>query len=192
LSWNDRFINPCGLITRGAVFDPITMTVATLAGGALSAAGTIMGGNAAADAGRRSQEAANFRATQEDMAAQESRASAQRVALDKGRETTLLESKLQARAAAGGGSASDPGVLDLTGDIAGRGEYESLMAMFTGENKARGLTDEATGSRLTGEAAAAEGAAKQSASYLSAAGTIVGSAGSAYRTYNRIPDPRYG
>lgn len=189
--WNDRYLNPCSIFARAA-FDPVTMTIATVAGGALSAAGTLIGGSAAADAGASAQKAQYFKATQEDMAAQESRAAAQRVALDKGRETTLLQSKLQARAAASGGGASDPGVLDLAGDIAGRGEYEALTEMYKGENRARGLEDTAIGSRLTGDAAKAEGEAKRSASYLSAAGTLIGSAGSAFRTYNRIPDPRFG
>lgn len=189
--WNDRFLNPCSLIGRAA-FDPMTMTALAVGGGALSAGGTIMGGNAAAQAGQSQQQAQYFKATQEDMAAQESRASSQRTALDKGRDTTLLLSKLQANAASSGGGASDPGVLNIAGDIAGRGEYESLLDMYKGENRARGLEDEATGSRMTGDAALAEGKAKQSASYLSAAGTLIGSAGSAYRSYNKIPDPRYG
>jgi hypothetical protein len=174
------------------VHDPVTLTAATVASGALSAVGTIMGGNAAADAGQRAKQAQDFKAAQEDMAAQESRAAAQRDALEKDRQGKLALSTLQANAAAGGGSASDPGVLTLAGNIAGRSEYESLMDMYRGENRARGLEDTAIGSRLSGEAAAAEGKAKQSASYLSAAGTLIGSAGSAYKTYNRIPDVRYG
>lgn len=186
--WNDRFINPCSLLTRGAVFDPVTMTALTVAGGALSAGGTLIGGAAAADAGASSQQASYFKAAQEDQAAQESRASSQRDSLEKGRQTQLALSTLQARSAAGGGSASDPGVLNLAGDISGRGEYQSLLDMYKGENRARGLEDQAIGSRLTGDAAKAEGEAKRSASYLSAAGTIIGSAGSAYRTYNKIPD----
>ena len=175
-----------------AVHDPITMTVATVAGGAIQAAGTIMGGNAAADAGKAQRGAQYFKAAQEEQAAQESRAAAQRGSLDKARESRLLLSKLQANAAASGGGASDPTVLDLAGGIAGRGEYESLMEMYKGENRARGLEDQAIGSRMSGDAAKAEGEAKRNASYLSAAGTLIGSGGSAYKAYNKIPDPRYG
>lgn len=189
--WNDRYTSPCSFFSR-ACFDPMTLTALTVAGGALSAGGTLIGGQAAADAGESARGAQYFKATQEDMAAQESRAAAQRASLDKGRETTLLLSKLQAGAASGGGGASDPTILNLAEGIAGRGEYESLLDMYKGENRARGLQDEATGSRLTGDAAKAEGDAKKTASYLSAAGTLIGSAGSAYRTYNKIPDPRYG
>jgi hypothetical protein len=177
---SDRWLNPC---FRGVCFDPVTMTVATVAGSALSAAGTLMGGKAAADAGKSQQDAAYFKAAQEDQAAQESRAAAQRVALDKAREGRLLQSTLQANAAASGGGAADGTILDLAGGIAGRSEYESLLEMYKGENRARGLEDQAIGTRISGDAALAEGKAKQEASYYSAAGTLIGSAGSAYKTY---------
>lgn len=177
---------------RVAVYDPVTLTVATVASGALSAAGTIMGGNAAAQAGQSAQQGQYFKAAQEEQAAQESRAASQRTALDKQHQATLLQSTLQANAAASGGGAADPGVVDLSKNIAGRGEYQSLMDLYTGENRGRGLEDQALGSRMTGDAQLAEGKAKQDASYLSAAGTLIGSGGSAYRTYNKIPDVRYG
>lgn len=174
--------------------DPITLgaLALTAAGTAVTAAGTIAGGNAAADAGSRAQQALEFRAKQEDQAAQESRAISQRGALEKRREGTLLTSKLQARAAAGGGGADDPGVLNLAGDIAQRSEYDALFEMFKGENRARGLEDTAVGSRMSGDAALAEGRAKQSAAKLSAIGTIIGGAGSMYRSYNKLPEARAG
>lgn len=175
-----------------AVHDPVTMTVATVASGAIQAAGTLMGGSAAADAGQRAQQAQYFKAAQEEQAAQESRAASQRVSLDKDREGRLLQSKLQANAAASGGGASDPGIVTLAQGIAGRSEYDSLMEMYKGENRARGLEDTATGSRLSGDAAKAEGDAKKTASYFSAAGTLIGSAGSAYKTYKGTPSPSYG
>ena len=166
---------------------PLLMAGLTVAGGALSAAGTIAGGNAAAAAGQSQQQALEFRAKQEDQAAQESRAVAQRQAIESRHKGELLQSTLQARAAAGGGGADDPTVLELGGNIAQRSEYDALFDMYKGENRARGLQDSAIGSRMSGDAALAEGRAKQSASYLSAAGTLIGSAGSAYRTYNISP-----
>jgi hypothetical protein len=177
---------------RGIARDPITGTALALtaAGTAVSAAGTIAGGKAAADAGARAKEGYDFKALQEEQAAQESRAVGQRAALEKRREARFLTSKLQARAAASGGAADDPGVIDLAGDIAERGEYDALMEMFKGENRARGLEDSATGSRMTGEAAYAEGQAKRDAAELSAMGTIISGAGSMFRQYNKID--RYG
>jgi len=171
--WNERFINPCSIHNR-ACFDPLTAL--TVVSTAVTAAGTIAGGQAA-------KGSSYFKAAQEDQAAQESRAASQRQALEKDRNTTLALSKLQANAAASGGGASDPGVVDLAGDIAGRGEYQHLMDMYTGENRARGLEDTAKGERATGDA-------KETASYLSAAGTIIGGAGSAYKRFKGLPDTR--
>jgi hypothetical protein len=188
--WNDRYRNPCSVHTHGC-FDPITaVTIATVAGGALSAAGTIAGGQAAADAGKAQKGARDFEALQQEQAAQESRAVAQRSAMEQRREGRLLQSRLQARAAASGGGADDPTVVGLGRDIAGRSEEGALFEMYKGENRARGLQDQALGSRMSGDAALAEGRAKRTASYLSAAGTIIGSAGSAYGTYNKVPGYR--
>lgn len=168
------------------VFDPVTLTVASLAataaGAGVSAMGTIAAGDAAAAAGVRNKQAMDFRAKQEEMAGQEARAAAQRVSLDKQREGTLLGSRLQARAAAGGGAADDPTVVDLGGDIAGRSEFESLLEMYKGENRARGYEDTAMGSRMTGDALLEEGKQKQSASRMAALGTIIGGVGSMAKT----------
>jgi hypothetical protein len=168
------------------------MTVATVAAGAMSAAGTIMGGNAAAAAGQVSAARSISRRRRKIRPRRNRGRLLSARALEKDRQATLLQSTLQANAAASGGGAADPTVIGLGQDIAGRGEYQSLMDMYTGENRARGIEDQAIGSRLTGDAQQAEGEAKRTASYLSAAGTLVGSAGSAYRTYNKIPDVRYG
>lgn len=157
----------------------------TAGGSLVSAAGTIAGGNAAAAAGMAGQGQKNFEARQQEMQAQESRAASQRSALDVRRREELLRSTLIARAAAGGSSATDPGIIDLAGDIAQRGEYEALTEMYKGENRARGLEDAALGSRLTGQALAAEGAAKKKAAKLSAIGTIIGGAGSMFSQYNQ-------
>lgn len=174
-----------------ACFDPVTMAVvsagATMAGAGVSAMGTIAGGNAAADAGIRGQAAQEFKAKQEEQAAQESRAVSQRSALDKRHQATLLQSTIQARAAASGGGADDPGVLTLAGDVAGRGEYEALFDMYKGENRARGLIDQAAGSRMTGDALFAEGQAKKSASKMAALGTIIGGVGSAAGQFKASP-----
>ncbi len=169
--------------------DPITLgfMALTAIGTGVSAMGTIASGKAAEQAGRQAQQAREFEALQQEQAAQESRAAAQRQAIDKRREGQLLLSRLQARAAASGGGADDPTVLDLGGGIAERGEYEALTEMYRGENRARGLEDSAVGSRMTGEALRAEGEAKKRASRLSAFGTLIGGATSMYGQYNKLP-----
>src|SRR4051794_22494529 len=56
--WNDRYIDPCGLRTRGAVFEPITIGTAGLMlagiGGGVSAFGTLASGQKAEEAGQQS------------------------------------------------------------------------------------------------------------------------------------------
>jgi len=165
--------------------DPLTAMTAVSA--VVSAAGTVVGGIGAKNAGDAARDSKYFEAGQLEQAAQESRAASQRSMLEKRREGTLLQSKLQARAAASGAGAADPTVVDLGGDIAQRSSYEGLMEVYKGENRARGLEDQAIGSRMSGDAAAAEGKAKRSASFLSAAGTILGGATSAYKLANRLP-----
>jgi hypothetical protein len=209
------------------VFDPMTLTVGsmalTAAGSAVSAMGTLAGGNAANDAAIagaaadrqagsaawdaavRGRDAKEFEARQLEQAGGQSIAAAQRSAFERRDQGRLLMSKLQARAAASGGGATDPGVLDLAGNIADRSEYDALTEMFKGQDRANGLYDQATSSRLTGEAILAEGRdrytaagmnassrlqlgdAQQRASQMAAAGTIIGGAGSAFSTYRRAP-----
>lgn len=135
-------------------------------GTALTAGGTIMAGNAADAAG-------HYKAQVERGQAGVARASGQRQMFEQQRETNLTLSKLQATAASSGGSASDPTILKLGGDIAARGQYAGLIDLFNGENKARGLEDQATADIF-------EGKTKRDASYVTAAGTILKGAGSMY------------
>lgn len=158
-----------------------------MAGTAVSAMGTIAGGKAAQQAGQAGAQSKEFEAKQLEQQAMESRASQQRVAMERRREGVLLNSKMQARAAASGGGADDPTVVNLAQDIAGRSEYGALMEMYKGENRARGLEDQAMGSRMTADALIAEGDAKKKAAKMSAIGTIIGGAGSMFRTASGGP-----
>ncbi len=154
----------------------------TAAGSAVSAAGTIAGGRAAQQSALAQQQALEFRARQEEAAAQEARAAAGRAAQDKRRESVLAQSKLQARAAASGGGADDPTIVNLAGDIAGAGEYGALMEMYKGESRARSLEDQAAGDRYSSGVALAEGNTKRKLANLSAIGTIIGGANSMLTT----------
>jgi hypothetical protein len=171
---------------RGALRAPLVAAsmALTAVGAGVSAAGTIAGGNAAKQAGQAQQQGLDFKAASDQIAAGESRAAGERSAQDTNRKTGLLESTLQARGGGTGFSGTSGSMVSTAGDIAGRGAYEGLMGLYRGENNARGLQDDATGATMAGDAALAEGKAKQKASYLSAAGTIIGSAGSMFKTYS--------
>jgi hypothetical protein len=158
-----------------------------LIGTAVSAVGTIAGGAAANQAGQYQANALEFQAKQYELQASDARASGQRSDFEKRREGRFAESALTARAAAGGGSATDPTALNILGDIAGRSEYLALTEGFKGENKARGFEDAAKGARYSAGAAIAGGQTAQTASYLGAGGTILSGLGSAYSQNKGIP-----
>ncbi len=147
--------------------------------GALAQQGAAFEGQAAVDS-------ANYRATQLRQQAQEARASQQRAALETQRKGGLVQSSLRARAAAGGGGATDNTVLNLTGQIAGRTEFESLIDMFKGEQAGRGLED-AANAAIYGGQVAKQGAAFKAAGYgYQTAGTIAQSQGSMAQQFGSL------
>lgn len=156
-----------------ALFDPLTSTIigvgTSALGSGISAAGTIAGGQMA-------KSMADFEAKQLTNEGQTAVASSQRTMQEQQRRTALVQSTLQSRAAAGGGTATDPTVIKLGSDIAGRGEQNALMDLFEGQNRQSQYAGEAEGRRYSGEAA-------EIGSQLSAAGTIAGGVGGMFNKY---------
>lgn len=99
------------------------------------------------------------------------RASAQRDAMEQQRQARLLESRALAVAAASGGGASDPTVVNTIANIAGEGEYRALTALYNGEEQALGLEAEAT-------ARIKEAKNVKTAGFINAASTLFSSASS--------------
>jgi hypothetical protein len=93
-----------------------------------------------------------FRAKQFEMKGQEERAAGAAKAADVRKQKELGLSRLRARAAAGGGSATDPTVLSLAEGLDSEGEHRALTEFYLGESAARGNEDTAMGERLTGQA----------------------------------------
>ncbi|MGY4295369.1 hypothetical protein ACVWXN_003464 [Bradyrhizobium sp. i1.4.4] len=177
--------------------DPITLMGASMAmtaiGGGISAAGTLASGSAAETAGNMKRAAANNQAQQETWNAAGELGASQRKMLDTRLKTNLTESTLTARGAGSGFDASRGSMLTGAGDIAGRGEYQALMDVFSGENARTGMLNRADATRASGERAEAwAGEAAKDASYLSAAGTIAGSAGSMMKSYGQYTYPQAG
>lgn len=143
--------------------------ILAVGGAGLKAAGSIIGANAQAKDLR-------FQADQLDAQAGMERASSQRQAIDERRQATLAESRGLALAAASGGGADDPTVVNAIAGIHGEGEYRALTAMYNGEERAR--SDEA-------QAAAKRSGAKsvKTAGVLDAMGTILSAGTSLYDRY---------
>lgn len=154
-----------------ALFDPLTLGGMALGavGSGISAAGTLAGGKMA-------KQASQFEAAQLTNEGQTAVASSQRTMQEQQRKTGLVQSTLQARAAASGAGATDPTVLQVGQQIAGRGEQNSLMDLFEGQNRQSQYAGEAEGRLYSGEAA-------EMGSELGAAGTIAGGIGGMFQKF---------
>jgi len=141
-----------------------------LLGTAVSAYGTIAGSRAQAASLDYQAKVARQKGAQEE-------ASAQRQALDTARKTQLAQSTLQARAAGSGAGASDPTVIDLASDIAGRGKYQGLLQQSEGAFKNWDYQTEAAGKEASASAYRDYGT-------LSAAGTLLGGVGNTFKSYS--------
>lgn len=135
-------------------------------------AGTLLSAFGSIREGKEAKKAADTEAARLRRQAGQTRASAQREALESRRMSRYAQSRAQALAAAGGGGASDPTVQNILADLAGEGEYGALTALFEGEERALGMEDTAT-------AVQREGRAKRTSGYLQAAGTLL-SGGSSF------------
>lgn len=120
----------------------------------------------------------------EQQAGQE-RAASQRAAIAQRKQGNLVSSRARAVAAASGGGALDPTVMDIMSGIEGEADYRTALALYEGDERAKGLEyggvlqrAGAAGDVYAGQVAnqAAQSAANRS--YMSAAGTLAkGAAG---------------
>lgn len=180
---------------RGVVvFDPVTMTAmslgATAVGGGLSAASTIAGGNAASALGGAQQAQANSQASQITENAGGEIGAAQRQMLDTQQKTRLLASTATADAAGNGVNAGVGSPVAIGKSIAARGSYQSMMDLWSGQNKYTSDLNTAAAVRQSGDIALASGEMQQQADNLKAAGTIAGTAGTMTSTYGNFRYPQ--
>jgi hypothetical protein len=148
--------------------------VASVVGTGLTAAGTIAAGRSAAAQGKFAQQAADYEAAQLDIRAKEEKAAAQRDAREFQRRKEHALSANQARAGAGGFSATDPTALAIADELARYGTLQEQTAQYGGNSRMAGTYAQANARRMEGDMARFEGNAKKNASYLNAAGTIMG------------------
>lgn len=149
-------------------------------------------GEAASAYGSSQRTRAEFEATQLEQQAGQAVAVGQRENLEVQRLAKLTESRALALAAASGGGASAPTVVNLIGDIAKRGAYHGAVALYNGEEKARQLTLAAASKRYEGQIAEEAGqagelvAASESKAYgMGAGAALLSGAGSLYEKYSR-------
>lgn len=133
--------------------------------GMMALMGMAIQAGAAVGGGISAKRAADLEAQQLEVAGGQAQAAAQRQAHEELRKGRLLQSRALAVAAASGGGASDPTVLDIIGDIAAEGEYRSELALYEGADRAHAFN-------VKGEASRAEGRARRNAGYVQAASSV--------------------
>lgn len=159
------------------------LELAGVAGTAMSAYGQTQAGAAAKAQGAAQQVASNYTAAQLDQQATAVRGQTSAQVSDNARQTQLIQSTVRARAAASGGGATDPGVVTLESGIAGRGEYNNLALLYSGEEKAQGLNTQANVTRYTGQEQFDAGINNRTAANTKAIGSIFSGASSLYGKY---------
>lgn len=162
--------------------DPLTIGLA-VGGTLLSAWGQVQAGNAAEQAGRNAQVAADYQASQLERNAGQERAMAQRKAIEEARKKRMAQSRAQALVAAQGGGSLDPSVVDLMGDLEAEGQYNFDMALQQGEESARDMETGAQLKRYEGRQALAAGKAEKRSATIAAAGSLLKGGSSIYGDY---------
>jgi hypothetical protein len=135
----------------------------------LTTAGTVLGTGGQIYAGLAGQDAKASEASQLRYAAGAARASSQRAAAEERRQARLVQSRGLAVAAASGGGASDPTVVNTLADVAAEGEYRALTALYEGSEKSIGL-------RKAAKNASAEGSNLALAGFMGGASSLLAGA----------------
>ena len=120
----------------------------------------------------------------ESVAGQE-RANSQRKAIEAGRQKRLTLSRASTVSAASGGAGDDVGLINTLADIEQEGEYNSSVALYEGEERARSLETGAAINRYEGSQALAAGNSAKKSSFLAAGSTILKGASDSVSMYDK-------
>lgn len=149
----------------------------------VSASGKASAGNAGMDAAYAQRESMQYEADQARVNAGQAQAAVQRAAADQRRQGALVQSRALALAAAGGGSTTDPGIVNLISGNAGEIAYRSAVALYEGEDKARSLEALAKGREYSGAMAVRSAEDRKKAAMVGAFGDLVKGGASLYSAF---------
>jgi hypothetical protein len=135
--------------------------------------GEIMGGISHYEFGQQAMQAAQFQAAQLRQNAGQVQASAQRQAFDVDRQAKYVASSALATAAASGGGASDPTVVNLMARNAGEFAYRKAVALYQGDDKARLMNLQADAKEYEGETTAANSDKVAAAQFLQGGASLL-------------------
>jgi hypothetical protein len=149
--------------------------VAAAVSTALSVGSTFMSAIGQRNAGIAENQRAQYVAKQMEVNAGQERAAAQRRAQEQRRRGDLAQSRAQSLAAASGGGALDPSVVDIMGGLEEESEFNALSDLYEGEERARDLESNATVTRWSGNQANKAGYMAARTTMLSGIGNVAGS-----------------
>lgn len=124
--------------------------------------------------GEQAQDAAAFQAAQLRQNAGQALAQAQRDAYFEQRKTDYVMSAALASAAASGGGASDPTVVNILSQISAEGAYRKASALYGGEDRSRMFKLQADSAEYAGEAANTAAIGRAIGSGIDAAASLAG------------------
>ena len=153
--------------------DPVTMTVLAVGSAAMSAAGSISQGNAAAAAGKYNRKAAYAEAAAQDIQAGQEIAAASHNSTRINQRMNEILAEQTAAAASGGGSSLDASVSAIRDETVKTSTLDQLLEMTAAEERAQAIRRGAQVTRNEGDMARAQGKAAQTAGYLQAGSTLL-------------------
>lgn len=142
-------------------------------GTGIDAAGKLISGVGIMQSGAGAKDAANFEAAQLNQNAGQAQAAAQRQAFEVDRNTQEVMSRALAVAAASGGGASDPTVINIIAQTAAEGAYRKASALYSGDDRARSMRLAATAKEYEGDVTEANSKAAGFSSIFGAGTTLL-------------------
>ena len=159
-----------------AIANGIAPAITGAFGSGMKASGQMESGKAARLTGEAQQRAAEYQAQQLDTNAGQAQAVAQRAAMEEVRKSMLLQSRAIAVSAASGGGALDPTVMALVSGLSKEGQLALETQIYGGDERARGMREQAKATRYEGAQRAEAGRTAEKAARMSAGSTIISGA----------------
>lgn len=167
--------------------DPSTLkslsSVASIVNTGASAVSSFKSGSASAAGGDAQRTIDYARASQLEQNANAALGVSQQQSHFDLRSGNIEASKALAAAAASGGGATDPTVVNIISQLKGQSEYQALSDLYTGESKAYNLRSEANIARYGGDVAAYKGKVQQQLQQQKALQTITSGASTLANKY---------
>jgi len=147
----------------------------------LMVTGSLLSAYGQASQGALAEQVGRYTAASKRQEANQAIGESQLSAEEAQRQSDYVASRALAVAAASGGGASDPTVVNILSRIAGEGAYRKSVALYEGQSKAQALRSEAN-------IAEAGGTAEKRGRYIGAASTLMSGGSSLYSRFGRNPN----